>query len=104
MTGNLLVTPEKLISTADDFDAVNSQVRTLTQQMIDTINSLSSTWAGEAATAYNSKFLELNDDMEKISRMITEHANDLKEMANNYKTAESSNVETASTLAGDVIS
>ena len=104
MTGNLLVTPEKLISTADEFNGINGQVNTLTQTMIDTINSLNSTWAGEAATAYNSKFNELNDDMQRISRMIVEHSNDLKEMASNYQTAESTNVETANALAGDVIS
>ena len=103
MTGNLLVTPEKLSSTAQEFATTASQVQTITQQMMETIHSLASTWSGEAHTAYQTKFDGLNDDMAKIHRMIMEHSNDLTEMANIYKQAESKNVETGSALDSDVI-
>ena len=104
MEGILKVTPEKLISTAEEFNATNSQIQNLTQQMIQTIDSLNSTWEGEAATAYNQKFHALEDDMAKVHAMINEHANDLKDMANQYKTAESTNMDLSNALAGDVIS
>jgi len=104
MTGNLLVKPEELIATADEFSGVNSQITTLTNSMIETINSLSSTWAGEAATMYNSQFNSLQDDMARIASMINEHVNDLKEMARNYQAAESTNTQTANALPVDVIS
>lgn len=104
MTGQLLVTPEQLISTSNEFSSSNSQVKTITTQMIDIIKSLSSSWQGEASTAYLNKFTQLEDDMDKIYRMINEHVNDLQEMANNYKMAEQANVESANALAGDVIS
>ncbi|MBR4981531.1 MAG: WXG100 family type VII secretion target [Lachnospiraceae bacterium] len=103
MTGNLLVTPEKLMSTSQEFATVASQVQTITNQMIETVNSLSTTWGGEAHTAYHAKFSGLNDDMTRIHKMIIEHSNDLNEMANNYKQAESTNVESGSALQADVI-
>ncbi len=44
MEGIIKVTPEKLISTAEEFNAANSQLRNLTQQMIQTVDSLKSAW------------------------------------------------------------
>lgn len=104
MEGIIKVTPEKLISTAEEFNNVNSQVRNLTQQMIQTVDSLKSAWEGEAATAYNTKFHQLDDDMERMHSMINEHVTDLKEMARQYQTAEQANAEIGNSLAGDVIS
>ncbi len=104
MEGIIKVTPEKLISTAEEFNAANSQVRNLTQQMIQTVDSLKSAWEGEAATAYNTKFHQLDDDMQRMHSMINEHVTDLKEMARQYQTAEQANAEIGNTLAGDVIS
>lgn len=104
MEGIIKVTPEKLISTAEEFNTANTQVRNLTQQMIQTVDSLKSAWEGEAATAYNTKFHQLEDDMERMHSMINEHVTDLKEMARQYQTAEQANAEIGNTLAGDVIS
>ncbi len=104
MEGIIKVTPEKLISTAEEFNAANSQLRNLTQQMIQTVDSLKSAWEGEAATAYNTKFHQLDDDMQRMHSMINEHVTDLKEMARQYQTAEQANAEIGNTLAGDVIS
>lgn len=103
MTGNLLVTPEKLISTSQEFATAASQVQNLTNQMMETVNSLAATWGGEAHTAYYTKFNGLNNDMAKIHSMIMEHSNDLTEMANIYKQAESKNTEAGSSLQPDVI-
>ena len=103
MTGNLLVTPEKLISTSQEFSGYATQVKQLTDQMLEIINSLSATWGGEAHTAYHNRFNALNNDMVRIHKMIMEHSNDLNEMAVNYKAAESTNVETGSVLQQDVI-
>lgn len=104
MEGILKVTPERLISTADEFQTTGGQVRNLTQEMISMVDSLKSSWEGEAATAYSTKFHQLEDDMEKMHRMIEEHVKDLKEMAKQYQVAESANIETSGGLAGDVIS
>lgn len=104
MEGILKVTPEKLISTSDEFNTTGGQIRTLTQNMVSMVDSLKSSWEGEASTAYSQKFHQLENDMEKMHRMINEHVKDLQEMARQYQLAENDNVQTGSSLAGDVIS
>lgn len=104
MDGIIKVDPQKLISTAEEFSGTGNQVKTLTDNMISIIDSLKSVWEGEAATTYNTKFHQLQDDMDKMNRMIQEHVKDLNEMAQQYITAENTNIDTGNSLAGDVIS
>lgn len=104
MTGNLLVTPEKLMSTATEFSNNANEVRTTTNAMLDLVNGLNSSWTGEAASSFQRKFNELSDDMARIYAMINEHNVDLMEMARNYQSAEQTNASTANSLQGDVIS
>lgn len=104
MEGILKVTPEKLISTAQEFQQSGGRIRNLTQEMVNMVESLKSVWEGEAATAYGTKFRQLDDDMEKMHRMIEEHVKDLNEMARQYQLAETTNMESSNALAGDVIS
>ena len=104
MDGIIKVDPQKLISTADEFNGTGNQVKSLTDNMVSIIDSLRSVWEGEAATTYNTKFHQLQDDMDKMYRMIQEHVKDLNEMAQQYITAENANIETGSSLTGDVIS
>ena len=103
MNGILRVTPDQLISTSGEFDTCAGEVSTLTSQMTEMVNSLSSIWQGEAAEAYKAKFNGLNDDIQKMIGFVKEHANDLKEMAQIYKTTEQSNEEIISNLSSDVI-
>lgn len=104
MDGIIKVDPQKLISTAEEFNGTGSQVKTLTDNMVSIIDSLKSVWEGEAATTYNTKFHQLQDDMDKMYRMIQEHVKDLNEMAQNFIQAENANIDTGNSLAGDVIS
>lgn len=98
MTGNLRVTPEKLISASGQFQQSDSTVNNLTQNMMDIVNQLNSTWAGEAATEYYSKLKGLEPDMQKLHNMIQRHTTDLQEMAKTYQEAEKANLQTASAL------
>lgn len=63
MEGILKVTPEKLISTSQEFSSNGDTISSLTQQMIDIVTSLSSFWQGDASSAYSAKFNQLNDDI-----------------------------------------
>lgn len=98
MTGNLRVTPEKLISASAQFQQSDNTVNTLTRNMMDIVSQLSSTWAGEAATGYYNKLKGLEADIQKLHKMIQEHTSDLQEMARTYQQAEAANVQTASAL------
>lgn len=103
MEGILNVTPEKLISTAQEFGASGQTINSLTQQMTTMVTGLSSVWVGEAATAYVNKFNQLQDDIEQLNGMIQEHVTDLNEMARVYQDAETANLEVAEGLSIDVI-
>lgn len=98
MTGNLRVTPEKLISMSQQFQTSDNNVNNLTRNMMDIVSQLSSTWAGDAATGYYTKLKGLQGDMDKLHKMIQEHTADLQEMARTYQSAEQANVQTASAL------
>lgn len=98
MTGNLKVTPEKMISMATQFGQSDTTVNNLTQQMMNIVNQLNSTWAGEAATGYYNKLKGLQGDMQKLHKMIQEHTTDLNDMAKTYQQAEKDNIQTANAL------
>lgn len=98
MTGNLRVTPEKMITASTQFQQSNTDVKNLTQNMMDIVNQLSTTWAGEAATEYYNKLKGLEPDMQKLHKMIQEHTTDLQDMAKTFQEAERANLQTASAL------
>lgn len=98
MTGNLRVTPEKLISASSQFQSSDQKVNNLTRNMLDIVGQLNSTWAGEAATEYYNKLKALEPDMQKLHKMIQEHTTDLQDMAKAYQDAEKANLQTASSL------
>lgn len=103
MDGILKVTPEKLMSSSEEFGTEATMMHSLTDEMISLINSLNGIWIGEAQNAYSTKFNSLQTDMDKLYRMVLEHSRDLSEMAASYAKAESTNVETGSALRGGVI-
>lgn len=82
---------------------LGATVGNLTSQMTQMVEGLASTWEGEAATAYITKFRQLDDDIQKMIRMIQEHSNDLNDMARVYRDAETANTDEIAGLAGDVI-
>ena len=104
MNGILKVTPEKLMSAAGELEGSGSSMKNCTDEMISLVNEISAeVWSGDAAVAYKTKFSELQGDMDRIFRMVTEHARDLNEMANNYNLAETENQELAGALNTQVI-
>ena len=103
MDGILKVTPEKLISSSEEFSSSGQRMHSITEEMINLINSLKGVWTGEASLAYNSKFNSLQSDMDKLYRMVIEHSKDLSEMASSYQQAESLNSEKGSSMKSGII-
>lgn len=105
MVGTLKVTPDRLRSTASNFQSTGRQIKGMTTSMTDIVNQLSGrVWSGDAADAYKRKFNQLQDDINKMVRMIDEHVTDLNEMANEYERVENTNKNLSNGLKGDVIS
>ncbi len=103
-SGYLRVDPNVLQTTAASFDSTGASVNNLTQQMTSIVTGLTGqVWSGEAATAYVTKFNGLQDDMNRIYKMIKEHSEDLTEFAQQYISAENTNTDLANSLSADVI-
>ena len=103
MEGIIKVSPEQLISTAGEFSNQGSSISALTGEMMQLVTGLSSVWEGEAATAYMTKFKGLEDDIQRMIRMVQEHASDLEEMASVYTQSDKTGADEASGLLSDVI-
>ena len=103
MEGTIKVSPAKLTNTAGEFSTHGTKINNLMQEMMEIIKALQSIWEGDAYTAYLAKFQNLQKDIQKINRMVQEHAADLEEMAENYKQSDQSGSSKASGLRGDVI-
>ena len=106
MTGNLLVTPEKVLETSGEFSGCMSQVRSLTSSMMDLVQGTTSFWEGEAATAYQNKFKELQTAIEEINKRVNAHTTALNDIAIEYQKGEKSAQEIAGslgTLSGNIL-
>lgn len=103
MDGIIKVSPQLLTSTASEFSNQGAAISNLTGEMMNLITGLTSVWEGDAASAYITKFRGLEDDIQKMIRMVQEHSTDLEEMARIYAEADSMNMEEANGLSSDVI-
>lgn len=103
MDGMIKVSPEQLSQAASEFGTKAGTVSTLTAEMTNLVTGLASAWEGDASAQYIGKFRGLDDDIQKISKMIQEHSKDLEEMSKSYMDAEKINVDEANNLSSDVI-
>ena len=97
------VTPRKLEEEATQIEQTNRQISSLTQDMLNQVNNLTSSWAGDAATAYISKFKKLQDDMQKMHNMINRYARNMRDMATEYANTEEKNCQAAEALKNNLI-
>ncbi|MBP5384424.1 MAG: WXG100 family type VII secretion target [Lachnospiraceae bacterium] len=102
MEGYLKVTPEQLMQAADAFAEAGQSIASLTTETISIVNSLKGIWQGEAAESYTGRFNGLEDDIQRINGMITEHVNDLNEMARTYQAAEDASAQESAALLSDI--
>ncbi len=103
MEGIIKVTPSDLTAASQAFSGTSSQVQSLTAQMVATVDSLKSTWQGEASDTYSRKFHELEDDIQRMHNMITEHATELQTWAEKYRNIEQENATLGNSLSGKAI-
>lgn len=99
----LRVDPQTLITTSEAFQGSGSNIASMTEEMMSIVTGLTSVWQSEAQMAYVSKFQMLEDDIQKMIRMIQEHVSDLQEMAQHYSEGENQALTLTESLSGDVI-
>ena len=84
----LKVTPQKLRDVANIFDTQQNNVVGSAHQMLVIVFEMSHIWEGDAANAYYRKFEELQDDIERVNKIVREQIDDLKNIAGIYERAE----------------
>ena len=99
----LKVTPEKLIEAAGEFQNTEANIRSLTEQMIAIVDSMKPIWQGEAATGFANRFSALSADMNRLYSLIRKHADDLTQMANEYRQAEADSSTIARSLVTEAV-
>lgn len=100
----LKVSPAKLKTKASEFSKDASQMKSITNQMFAIIRQLNgNVWSGAAADAYTKRFNKLDDDAQKMYKMIKEFSDDLTDIAGEYIKAENANEQTGKSLKIDVI-
>lgn len=104
MTGIINVSQDKLLETSSEFSTQGNTISGLTSEMVNLVTSLASSWEGDAATAYITKFKGLESDIQILNRMIQEHVNDLQQMAEVYGSAEQQNLDDANSLTSGILS
>ncbi len=104
MKGTLRVTPEKMMVSAVAFASTATDIKRITDQMLNIVKSLNSIWEGNLSTLIIRKFCSLDNDMKRMYRMVLEHATDLREMAENYKKAEDFNHSLSNALPTGLLS
>lgn len=101
--GHVAVDPQELMAASSELASCAAKLNGILNSMLELVRSVTSFWTGEAAAAFLTKFLGLQDDMQKIVRMVQEHADDLSRIAASYLKAEQENVSDFSGLSADVI-
>jgi len=103
MNGIILVSFSEMSSAVSSFGNEESQVRSITNGMLNTVDSMNGDWLGEAGSSYIRQFKKLRTDMNEMLRIIREYVDDLREMLKNYQEAESDIKGRVTGLETDVI-
>lgn len=104
MANIIKVSPERLRSAASTFSQTANSIKNVTSQMTQIVTSFSGrVWSGEASNAYKSKYNGLQDDINRLVKMVNDHSQHLTQIAAEYTRAETENTSQANSLSSDVI-
>lgn len=104
MADVILVTPQELKNTAEEFRGLGAEVRNLTQNMTSLVDGLSSIHEGNVADAYHAQFHKLDSDMEYMYAEITKHVDHLNNIAGIFEKEIMGGVTESSGLPTDTCS
>ena len=104
MANKIKVTPEKLKQTASDFNQISLDIKRTTSQMMSLVTGIShSVWSGEAGSQFISRFRGLENDTEKMRKLVSTQVSHLNTIAQQYASTESEARQAAAALKNNVI-
>ncbi len=101
MEVNLRVQPDVLRAKAEELSAERTNVTNLMEQAKVEISSLSTSWKSEASEQFQNKFKQVYDDIDNLIAIMSEHINDITEIATIYSSAEKSAQSAGDSLPTD---
>lgn len=97
------VTPEKLVSQAEEVRRLGNDMQRRFTVLENTMARTRGYWIGEAGDLHRKLYDEQKDNVNQMLRRLLEHPDDLLAISENYKAAEKTNVASATALEADVI-
>ncbi len=99
----MLVTPEKMYSTAELLDKNIVKAKKSIESMITIVNSTASYWEGVVAEKERARFMSENDNFDALILNLKNYAKELKSITQIYEVSEKAIVDDASYLPGNIL-
>ena len=104
MADTIRVTPKELQDKAQMMENAGNEIRTLSQNMTAKVTELTGRiWSGEAQQAYVTRFKTLQEDIERLNKLVSDEAQHLYTIAAEYSTTEETNISASGNLSEHVI-
>ncbi len=87
--GHITVTPEELQAAASQFNARASELEQMLQSIQSQIESLRSTWQGQAASQFDALMSQWTTDVHGINQVLGEVSQHLTTAASSYSDTDS---------------
>jgi len=98
----LAIDPEKMMQTAQTFDAQLTIIQNCLNSIRDDAKSLEGVWEGESANAYQTVMDKLEENSPKIVNIVKEYVSKLNEIASKFISDEQKHVANNEALPGDI--
>lgn len=99
----LKVTPDVLVSMADDIERQIQDIQNQFSSIDADINQTRSYWEGEASDTHKSQYDSMKGDIDEAVKRLKNHPVNLLQMAGLYRENESNLESVAQSLSADVI-
>ena len=104
MADTIRVTPKELQDKARMMENAGNEIKNLSQNMTAKVTELSGRiWSGEAQQAYVNRFKSLQEDIERLNKLIADEAQHLYTISAEYTKTEETNVTESGNLSEHVI-
>ncbi|MFJ9178740.1 WXG100 family type VII secretion target [Streptomyces sp. NPDC102360] len=99
MAGQFNVTHEEMVAFSGRISQVNESIQGEIQRLQTVVDSITSGWKGQAATAYNNLQSQVNEDATALNRVLNEIKEAIDSTASNYQTSEDEQASSISHVA-----
>ncbi|HJT57917.1 MAG TPA: WXG100 family type VII secretion target [Ktedonobacteraceae bacterium] len=84
MSGRIMVTPEELQAASSQFNARAADLEQMLQSVQSQIESLRSTWQGQAAANFDALMAQWTQDVQGINQVLSQVSQHLSQASNSY--------------------